>query len=181
MLGVVCDTMIALARLVYDRQAGTGVRKDYFVTSNCVVNMISEEHYRRFVMPYDRKLAGAFSLFGVHNCGWNVDAYAAAYAELGALEYLDFGIRSDLRRLRALFPAATLTPILNPEDVIGRSREEVRVRAAPPARQPGGLPDHPGLPGQPDPGRRRERLLPRGRRALGAGPRRSWSPKAHCG
>lgn len=125
-LGVVCDTMIALAKLVYDRQAGTGVRKDYFVTSNCVVNMISEEHYRRFVMPYDRKLARAFSLFGVHNCGWNVDSYAAAYAELGVLEYLDFGISSDLDRLRSLFPAATLTPILNPEEVIGRSREEVR-------------------------------------------------------
>ena len=125
-LGAVCDTMIALARLVYDRQAKTGVRKDYFVTSNCVVNMISEEHYRRFVMPYDRKLAGSFSLFGVHNCGWNVDAYAAAYAGLGALEYLDFGIASDFSRLRALFPATTLTPILNPEEVIGRGPQEVR-------------------------------------------------------
>jgi hypothetical protein len=125
-LGAVCDTMIALARLVYDRQAKTGVRKDYFVTSNCVVNMISEEHYRRFVMPYDRKLAGSFSLFGVHNCGWNVDAYAAAYAGLGALEYLDFGIASDCSRLRALFPATTLTPILNPEEVIGRGPQEVR-------------------------------------------------------
>jgi hypothetical protein len=125
-LGVVCDAMIGLARLVYERQAGTGVRKDYFVTSNCVVNMISGEHYRRFVMPHDRRLAEAFSLFGVHNCGWNVDAYAAAYAELGGLEYLDFGTSSDLHRLRALFPAATLTAILNPEEVIGRSREEVR-------------------------------------------------------
>jgi hypothetical protein len=125
-LGVVCDTMIGLAHLVYEAQARTGVRKDYFVTSNCVVNMISEQHYRRFVLPYDRKLAGSFELFGVHNCGWNVDAYAAAYAELGALEYLDFGSSSDLQRLAALFPAATLTPILNPEEVIGRSRQEVR-------------------------------------------------------
>jgi hypothetical protein len=125
-LGVVCDTMIELARLVYERQAKNGIRKDYFVTSNCVVNMISGEHYRRFVMPYDRKLAGSFRLFGVHNCGWNVDAYASAYAELGTLQYLDFGISSDLRRLRELFPAATLTPILNPDEVIGRSREEVR-------------------------------------------------------
>jgi hypothetical protein len=124
-LGVVCDTMIELARLVYEAQGRTGVRKDYFVTSNCVVNMISGEHYRSFVLPYDRRLAGAFRLFGVHNCGWNVDAYAAAYAELGPLEYLDFGSSSDLGRLAALFPAATLTPILNPEEVIGRSRGEV--------------------------------------------------------
>jgi hypothetical protein len=125
-LGVVCDTMIALARLVYGRQARCGVHKDYFVTSNCVVNMISGEHYRRFVMPLDRRLAAGFALFGVHNCGWNVDAYADAYAGLGRLDYLDFGTASDLGRLRALFPGATLTPILNPEEVIGRSRAEVR-------------------------------------------------------
>jgi hypothetical protein len=62
----------------------------------------------------------------VHNCGWNVDPYAEAYAELGRLEYLDFGTHSDLHQLRRLFPASTLTPILNPEEVIGRRPEVVR-------------------------------------------------------
>jgi hypothetical protein len=124
-LEVVCRTMIALADAVYARQAQTGIRKDYFVTSNCVVNMISEAHYREFVMPYDRALAEHYRSFGIHNCGWRVDAYARAYAEIGGLQYLDFGIDSDLRLLAELFSGAVLTVILNPDDLLGRSAPAV--------------------------------------------------------
>ncbi len=119
-LRVACETMITLTDAVYARQARSGVCKDYFVTSNCVVNMISENHYREFVMPYDRMLAEHYPHFGVHNCGWKVDAYAEAYSELGTLGYLDFGIQSDLSLLNKLFPSATLTAILNPDDVLGK-------------------------------------------------------------
>lgn len=125
-LDVVCETTMRFADAVYARQARTGVTKDYFVTSNCVVNMISEAHYREFVMPCDRRLSGHYPGFGVHNCGWKVDAYAQAYAEIRPLDYLDFGIQSDLDSLRRLFPLTTLTVILNPDDVIGRRRDEVR-------------------------------------------------------
>ena len=125
-LDVVCDTTMRFADAVYARQARTGVVKDYFVTSNCVVNMISEAHYREFVMPFDRRLSGHYPQFGIHNCGWKVDAYAKAYSEIRPLGYLDFGIQSDLESLRRLFPRTTLTAILNPDDVIGRGREEVR-------------------------------------------------------
>ncbi len=125
-LDAVCRATIGFADAVYARQARSGVTKDYFVTSNCVVNMISEDHYRRFVMPYDRMLADHYPHFGIHNCGWTVDAYARAYREVGPLGYLDFGIASDLAALRALFPHTVLTVILNPEDVIGRSPTDVR-------------------------------------------------------
>jgi len=63
--------------------------------------------------------------FGVHNCGWNVDAYAKAYSEIRTLGYLDFGIQSDLAALKRLFPGTVLTVILNPDDVIGRKLGEV--------------------------------------------------------
>ncbi len=128
-LGVVCDTTMRFADAVYRRQAGSGVTKDYFVTSNCVVNMISEEHYRAFVMPYDRKLSDHYPFFGVHNCGWKVDAYAKAYSEIRPLGYLDFGIQSDLARLAELFPGTTLAVILNPDDVIGKRAEVPRLLA----------------------------------------------------
>ena len=101
------------------------MRKDYFVTSNCVVNMFSEAHYREFVLPYDRMLSDHWPYFGIHNCGWTVDAYAGAYAEIRELGYLDFGVRSDLRRLRKLFPRTVLTLILNPDDVVGKSHAEM--------------------------------------------------------
>ncbi len=125
-LDVVCETTMRFADAVYARQARSGITKDYFVTSNCVVNMISEEHYRRFVMPYDRRLSAHYACFGVHNCGWKVDAYARAYSEIRPLGYLDFGIQSDLASLRMLFPRTVLTVILNPDDVLGRSAAEVR-------------------------------------------------------
>jgi hypothetical protein len=125
-LGVVCETTMKFADAVYSRQARSGVAKDYFVTSNCVVNMIAEEHYRMFVMPYDLKLSDHYANFGVHNCGWNIDAYARPYSEIGDLGYLDFGLSSDLSQLKRLFPRTTLTVILNPDDVIGRPPSEVR-------------------------------------------------------
>ena len=124
-LGVATRTTMRFADAVYARQARSGVRKDYFVTSNCVVNMISEAHYREFVLPYDRMLSDHWPYFGIHNCGWTVDAYAGAYAEIRELGYLDFGVRSDLRRLRKLFPRTVLTLILNPDDVVGKSHAEM--------------------------------------------------------
>jgi hypothetical protein len=129
-LSVVCDTTMRFADMVFARQEKSGIHKDYFVTSNCVVNMISEDHYRQFVMPYDRKLSEHYPHFGIHNCGWTVDAYAAAYSEIRSLGYLDFGIRSDLPRLAAIFPHAVLTVILNPDDVLGRAPSEVRAMLA---------------------------------------------------
>ena len=125
-LDVVCETTMRFADAVYERQSRSGVSRDYFVTSNCVVNMISEDHYRQFVMPYDRRLSAHYPHFGVHNCGWKVDAYAKAYSEIRALGYLDFGIQSDLEALKLLFPRTVLTVILNPDDVIGRTAAEVR-------------------------------------------------------
>jgi hypothetical protein len=129
-LSVVCETTLLFADLVYARQRKSGVRKDWFVTSNCVVNMISEAHYREFVMPYDRKISGHFAHFGIHNCGWTVDAYAAAYAEIRPLGYLDFGIRSDLHALGRMFPGTVLTVILNPDDVIGKPAGDIRAMLA---------------------------------------------------
>jgi hypothetical protein len=124
-LDVVCRTTMRFVDAVYARQARSGVVKDYFVTSNCVVNMVSEGHYREFVMPYDRRLSQHYAHFGVHNCGWKVDAYAKAYSEIRILGYLDFGIQSDLAALKRLFPHTVLTVILNPDDVIGRRLGEV--------------------------------------------------------
>jgi hypothetical protein len=125
-LDVACETTMRFADAVYARQARSGVTKDYFVTSNCVVNMISEAHYREFVMPYDRRLSAHYPHFGVHNCGWKVDTYAKAYSEIRVLGYLDFGMQSNLADLKRLFPRTVLTVILNPDDVIGRTPAEVR-------------------------------------------------------
>ena len=74
--------------------------------------------------------SGHYPCFGIHNCGWKVDVYAPAYSEIRELDYLDFGIQSDLRRLKAHFPRATLAVILNPNDVVGSPASAVRAMLA---------------------------------------------------
>ncbi len=105
LLDVVCQTTILFNNELARLQAEYGCVKRHFVTSNCVGNMISERHYRAFVMPYDRKLHDHYTFFGIHNCGWNVDAYAKAYSEIGNILYLDFGFDSDLTALASCSPA----------------------------------------------------------------------------
>ncbi len=134
-LSVVARTLVEVVDEVYARQRRSGARRDYFVTSNCVVNMISGDGYREFLQPCDRLLSDHYPVFGVHNCGWNVDAYAEPYAEIRPLDYLDFGISSNLPNIRRLCPRALLNLILNPEDVLhedGRSMRRMleRVRDA---------------------------------------------------
>jgi len=104
---IIYQTMVPFIDEVHQRQSNSGVERDFFVTSNCVVNMISREHYEAFLMPWDIKLRDHFPFFGIHNCNWNVDAYIESYAKLGEILYLDFGMDSDLQLLRELFPAAT--------------------------------------------------------------------------
>lgn len=125
-LDVVCDTMLAFVGDVHDRQRASGVHRDFFVTANCVVNMISADYYRRFVMPRDRRLAGHWQHFGVHNCAWCVDPYVPAYAELPDLAYLDFGFDSDLETLRRACPHTTLAAMYSPTLLSRSSHGQLR-------------------------------------------------------
>ncbi|MBI3986909.1 MAG: hypothetical protein HY343_08325 [Lentisphaerae bacterium] len=164
LLNVVGETMLRVIDAVYAIQAASGVTHDFFVTANCVVNMISEKQYREFVMPQDRKLSAHFPHFGIHNCAWRVDDYARAYSEIRthgkdghdgawpsnnqekrlsstlegrassrpsgvlheALGYLDFGLESDLKRLRSLFPNTTLSVMVTPFELAGKPLETLR-------------------------------------------------------
>lgn len=126
LLGVVCETMLQVIDAVHARQQASGVRKDAFVTGNCVVNMISSAHYREFVQPYDRRLSAHFPHFGIHNCAWRVDPYAPSYAEIRTLDYLDFGLDSDLALLRRLFPDTTLAPMYSPVALAENSPAQLR-------------------------------------------------------
>jgi len=123
---VVCDTLIAFTQRVYAKQAASGVEKEIFVTSNCVVNMIDGDMYEEFILPYDKKLAQAFKYFGIHNCAWNVDAYINGYSQIDKLGYLDFGIESDLERIAKTFPKARRCMMYSPVDLENKSLEEIR-------------------------------------------------------
>jgi len=106
---VIYRMLVDLIEEVHGRQTRSGADRSFFVTANCVVNMISRQHYEQFLMPFDRRLSEHFPHFGIHNCNWSVDEYVPSYAEIDGLLYLDFGMDSDLVRLKQAFPDTTLT------------------------------------------------------------------------
>lgn len=123
---VVARTMIAGMRLVYERQRQTGVVVRHATVSNCLVNMVSGDVYREYLLPFDRMIRDAFDYFGVHNCAWNADPYMAHYAEITGLGYVDMGIESDLQRARELFPDARRAIMFTPKDLANQSLEGIR-------------------------------------------------------
>jgi len=104
---VIYRTLVPFIDEVHTRQTNSGAKRSFFVTANCVVNMISNDHYRQFLLPYDKKLHEHFPHFGIHNCNWSVDNYMESYTEIGTVRYLDFSMDSDLKRLKELFPGTT--------------------------------------------------------------------------
>ncbi len=106
---VIYRMLVELIDEVHGRQTRSGAERTFFITANCVVNMISREHYEQFLMPFDKRLANHYPHFGIHNCNWSVDAYVTSYAEVGKILYLDFGMDSDLVRLKRVFPNTTRT------------------------------------------------------------------------
>lgn len=106
---VIYRMQVELIDEVHGRQTRSGAERSFFITANCVVNMISDQHYRQFLLPFDKRLSEHFPYFGVHNCNWSVDEYVDSYAEIEKVLYLDFGMDSDLVRLKRIFPDTTLT------------------------------------------------------------------------
>ena len=120
---VIYRMLVDLIEEVHGRQTRSGAERPFFITANCVVNMISGQHYEQYLMAFDRRLSEHFRYFGIHNCNWSVDEYVASYAQIGKILYLDFGMDSDLVRLKKLFPDTTRTVFYrltgkDPKDVV---------------------------------------------------------------
>jgi len=92
-----------------------GGRPSYFVTCDCMVNMISGAMYRQHLLKYDKQFHESFDMFGIHTCNWTVDPYLDVIAEIGDLAYLDMGADSDLEKVHRLFPALTPSVFFHPE------------------------------------------------------------------
>jgi len=122
----VCTTMIEAAKRLHARQQTSGVKIGFFTVSNCLVNLVSPELYREFLLPLDRRIAGAFDCVGVHNCAWNASPYLDAYAELPNVAYIDMGLDSDLPRARTLFPNARRAIMYTPMDLANKPLSEIQ-------------------------------------------------------
>ena len=121
----IVETMIDGARRLYARQRETGFDLSHFTVSNCMVNIISPQHYEEFVLPYDKRLAEEFSVLGVHNCAWNADPYVPHYATIPKVAYVDMGIDSDLVAAAHAFPHTRRALMYTPMDIEAKTSEEL--------------------------------------------------------
>lgn len=124
-LALVCEVMIRLAQRAQERQRRSGFAIDQLDISNCVMNMISPRMYRRFILPYDTRVAESFDRFGVHTCNWDVSPYLDELAKLPKVGYLDMGMVSDIRRARSLFPDARRAVMYSPIKLNDAPLEEI--------------------------------------------------------
>ncbi|MHC4464039.1 MAG: hypothetical protein ACYS30_21805, partial [Planctomycetota bacterium] len=122
----ICTTMMDAAKRLHKRQLESSVKVDYFTVSNCLVNMISPEQYRDFLLPLDRRMGEAFGCIGIHNCAWNADPYVHDYATIPQLGYIDMGLDSDLARAKEVIASARRAIMFTPTDLVNKSLETIR-------------------------------------------------------
>jgi hypothetical protein len=97
-----------------------------FLHSECALTMISLEHYRTFLMPFDRAWSVRRRPFGIHYCGADPHRFADALGELPHLDYLDVGWGGDVGLLRSKLPRTFLNIRLSPVEITGQSLEDIR-------------------------------------------------------
>jgi len=122
----ICTTMIDAAGRLHESQQASGVDVGFFTVSNCLVNMVSPEHYRDLLLPFDRRIADAFECIGIHNCAWNADPYVPHYATIPNVAYIDMGLSSDLSAAKAAFPSARRAVMYTPMDLVNKSLGQIR-------------------------------------------------------
>jgi hypothetical protein len=97
-----------------------------FLHSECTHTMISREHYEEFLLPFDAAWSRRHQPFGIHYCGPDPHRFAASYAKVPRLDFLDVGWGGDLRVLREHLPHTFLNIRLSPVELVNQTPEQVR-------------------------------------------------------
>lgn len=113
------STSISVNRVV------DSLEKPVFLHSECTHTMISEEDYRRFLLPIDIRWSQSMRPFGIHHCGPDTHRFAACYAEIPHLDFLDVGWGSDVKMLRQYLPNTFLNIRLSPVEILRQTEQEI--------------------------------------------------------
>ncbi|MCX7007115.1 MAG: hypothetical protein NTY53_07680 [Kiritimatiellaeota bacterium] len=97
-----------------------------FLHSECSNTMISAEAYERFILPIDAAWSARHRPFGIHHCGRDPHRFAASYAKLPHLDFLDVGWGGDVRALRAALPNTFLNLRLDPVQLVTWTPAQIR-------------------------------------------------------
>ena len=97
-----------------------------YLHSECSHVMISVVDYEKFLMPYDIQWSRKYRPFGIHYCGKDPHRYAAAFARLPHLDFLDVGWPGDVAKLREHLPDTFLNVRYSPVEISKQSTDEIR-------------------------------------------------------
>jgi hypothetical protein len=125
----ITETIIEVVRVIQNFQRESGfkeVEEKIFTVSNCLVNMVSPKTYVEMLLPFDLKIAEAFSSLGVHNCAWDATPYLNFYCQIPNLGYIDMGIETDLKAAKRLFPYARRAVMYKTRDLVEKDLEEIK-------------------------------------------------------
>ena len=96
-----------------------------YLTSNCSVEMVSNQIYEEFLLDYDTQLAKAFPNFGIHHCGKTMEHVVEGYRKVPNLKFAEVGAFSDIRRVREVLPDVFLNARYSPVRLGKASEDEV--------------------------------------------------------
>jgi hypothetical protein len=110
------------------------VMPEVYLTSNCTVEMISEEIYEDFLLAADTRLAEEFRPFGIHHCGKSMEHVADGYRKVKGLDFAEVGAGSDIKKVRAALPEVYLNLRYSPVKLktvsLGEMERELEKMAA---------------------------------------------------
>lgn len=97
-----------------------------YVTSNCSVEMVSNQIYEDFLLDYDTQLANVFTNFGIHHCGKSMEHVVEGYSKVPNLIFAEVGAFSDIRKVREVLPDVFLNARYSPVRLGKATQNEVK-------------------------------------------------------
>ena len=101
------------------------IDKPVYLHSECTHTMISEDDYRKFLMPIDAEWSRKYRPYGIHYCGKDPHRHAAAYGELPHVDFFDLGWGGDIAMIRQYLPDTLLNLRLDPVTLNSFSHQEI--------------------------------------------------------
>jgi len=92
----------------------------------CSHTMISTDDYENVLLEYDIKWSQQKRPFGIHYCGSDPHRFAASFARIPHLDFLDLGWGGDVKLLREYLPDTFFNLRLSPVEIKRQEETEIR-------------------------------------------------------